>query len=210
MKMRSRFVELVADRHFVVHGRVFTLACSLLAVRCALDVSAADFLLLEKSGKGVQTAIDRAVAAGGGRVVLEAGTYPSATLYFRSAVELHLKKGAVLLGSPNWFDYDDVDDPRIGKVPERSKKAFLVAIGCENVAITGEGIVDGHAVRRRRQLHVPRARSPVRLKGRRTPWSRDADSSGRSAQPGFWVACQCHGESDCLSYVPSGRARAGR
>lgn len=25
---------------------------------------------------------------------------------------------------------------------------------------------------------------------------------------GLWVACQCHGESDCLSYVPSGRARA--
>lgn len=24
---------------------------------------------------------------------------------------------------------------------------------------------------------------------------------------GLWVACQCHGESDCLSYVPSGRAR---
>lgn len=25
---------------------------------------------------------------------------------------------------------------------------------------------------------------------------------------GLWVACQCHGESDCLSYVPSGKARA--
>ena len=107
---------------------------------------ATDFKPAEKSGKGIQAAIDAAAKSGGGRVVLEAGTYPCATLYFKSNVELHLKQGAVLLGSDRWSDYDDVDDPRIGKVPERSKKAFLAAIGCENVAITGEGTVDGQGV----------------------------------------------------------------
>ena len=113
----------------------------------AATALAADFRPATQDGKGVQGAIDRAAAAGGGRVVLAPGVYPSATLYLTSGVELHLEKGAVLRGSALWSDYDDVDDPRIGKVPERSKKAFLALIGCTNVAITGAGTVDGQGVR---------------------------------------------------------------
>ena len=112
----------------------------------ALMTFGADVYPVDKNGRGIQSAIDAVARSGGGRVVLEAGVYPSATLYFRSGVELHLKKDAVLRGSSLWSDYDDVDDPRIGKVPERSKKAFLVAIGCSDVAITGEGSVDGQGV----------------------------------------------------------------
>lgn len=115
-------------------------------VLCAIVGAAEDFQVRSKSGAAVQSAIDLAGASGGGRVVLTEGVYPSTTLYFRSGVELHLEKGAVLLGSPRWSDYDDVDDPKIGKVPERSKKAFIAAIGCENVAITGEGTIDGQGV----------------------------------------------------------------
>ena len=117
-----------------------------LAASCAFVAQAKDFPVREKSGAAVQSAIDLAGASGGGRVVLTEGVYPSATLYLRSGVELHLEKGAVLLGSSKWSDYDDVDDPRIGKVPERSKKAFIAAIGCRNVAITGAGTIDGQGV----------------------------------------------------------------
>jgi len=123
-------------------NRVFMIA----GIVAALSAGAADFMPETKDGKGVQAAIDRAAASGGGRVVLKAGVYPSATLYLKSGVELHLGKDAVLQGSALWSDYDDVDDPRIGKVPERSKKAFLVAIGCTDIAITGEGTVDGQGV----------------------------------------------------------------
>lgn len=120
---------------------IFAVVLGLVLMTLGADVYPAD-----KNGRGIQSAIDAAARSGGGRVVLEAGVYPSATLYFRSGVELHLKKGAILRGSSLWSDYDDVDDPRIGKVPERSKKAFLVAIGCLDVAITGEGSVDGQGV----------------------------------------------------------------
>ena len=111
-----------------------------------LSLGAADFLPAGMTGRDVQEAIDRAAKAGGGRVVLESGLYPSSTVYLRSNVELHLKKGAVLQGSADWRDYDDVDDPRLGKTPERSKKAFIACIDGENVAITGEGTVDGRGV----------------------------------------------------------------
>lgn len=111
-----------------------------------LALVVATFIPAAHTGEAVQEAIDRAAAAGGGRVVLERTTYPSGTLYFRSNVELHIPEGAVLLGGAKPEDYDDVDDPRIGKRPEKSTKVFLAAIACTNIAITGGGVIDGQGV----------------------------------------------------------------
>lgn len=92
----------------------------------------------------LQGAIDAKSAAGGGRVTIEAGEHRFVgTLYLRNDVELHLEKGATLVGSDDWRSYDDVDDGAIGKRPENSRKVFIVAHGCRNVAITGEGVIDG-------------------------------------------------------------------
>lgn len=92
----------------------------------------------------LQKAIDERSAAGGGRVILPAGEHRFlGTLYLKSHVELCLEKGATLIGSGDWRDYDDVDDRDIGKRPENSRKVFVVAHGCTNIAITGEGVIDG-------------------------------------------------------------------
>ena len=100
-----------------------------------------------RTGAAIQEAIDSANAAGGGRVVLERGVYESGTLYLKSHVELHVPEGTVLLGGARPEDYDDVDDPRVTKAPEKSKKAFLVCIGEEDVSVTGGGVIDGQGVR---------------------------------------------------------------
>ena len=105
--------------------------------------AAREVVVVEKTGAAIQRAIDDVAADGGGRVTLTNGVYASATLYLKSGVDLHLAKDAVLQGSAKPDDYDDVDDPRIKKAPERSKKAFLVCLGAENVSITGEGTIDG-------------------------------------------------------------------
>jgi len=94
----------------------------------------------------LQQQIDAASNAGGGRVVLRSGVHESGTLYLKSNVELHLEEGAVLRGPADPDAYDDVDDPRIGRVPERSRKAFIVCMDAENVAITGKGTIDGQGV----------------------------------------------------------------
>ena len=73
-----------------------------------------------KTGAEIQKAIDKAASAGGGVVRLERGVYPSGTLYLRSNVELNIPAGATILGGAKLDDYDDVDDPRLGKTPERS------------------------------------------------------------------------------------------
>lgn len=107
----------------------------------------ADFVPAARDGAAVQSAIDRASAAGGGRVVLADGVYESATLYLRSNVELHVAEGAVLRGDGRAEAYDDIAHPLLGnKRPEKSAKAFLVGLGCTNVSVTGRGVVDGNAL----------------------------------------------------------------
>ena len=96
-----------------------------------------------QTGSAIQKAIDAASAAGGGVVRLEPAIYPSGTLYLKSNVELHFEEGAVLLGYDRPERYDDVDDPRIRKAPEKSKKVFIACLFQDNVAITGNGVIDG-------------------------------------------------------------------
>ena len=114
-------------------------ACAAIAVLASvarLFAVAADFVPPAHDGRGIQAAIDAAAAAGGGRVALEPSTYPSGTLYLKSNVELHLPEGATILGYDAPDRYDDVDDPRIGKLPEKSKKVFIAAFDATNVSIT--------------------------------------------------------------------------
>lgn len=99
-------------------------ACLAVAVGgCRTTGSVADFVPDGRTGDAIQRAIDAANAAGGGRVTLERGIYESGTIYLKSHVELHIPEGAVLRGAARPEDYDDVDDPRITKAPEKSKKA---------------------------------------------------------------------------------------
>ncbi len=98
---------------------------------------AIDFPVEGKTGKAIQCAIDAAAAAGGGRVVVAPGEYPSGTLTLKSNVELHLEKGAVVVGSTNRADYSGVPvkAARLGT-------ALICAWNAENISITGEGAFD--------------------------------------------------------------------
>ena len=119
------------------------------ALTCAAFTAfAADFVPEEKSGAAIQKSIDAAFAAGGGRVALEKGAvYNSGTLYLKSRVELNVPEGTVILGGGSPDDYDDVDDPRIGRKPERSTKVFIACLDGEDVSITGKGTIDGQGVK---------------------------------------------------------------
>jgi hypothetical protein len=120
------------------------LALSALLCTFAFYLAARDFPVA--AGEGIQPAIDAACADGGGRVVVREGVHPSGTLYLKSKVELHLEKGAVILGGSKPEDYDDINDPRVGVAPERSYKVFISCTDAEDVAITGEGVIDGVGV----------------------------------------------------------------
>jgi len=83
----------------------------------------------------LQNAIDTCNAAGGGTVVLPPGVYVSGTIRLLSHVRLHLEAGAVLKGSP--------DVSRYGMLGEDWGVGLVFAHLADNVAITGDGTIDG-------------------------------------------------------------------
>ncbi len=91
-----------------------------------------------KDTAAIQKAIDACAANGGGVVRLNAGTYLSAPIVLKSNITLELEKGATLLGSPDHADYPDITEFRLPGV-----QALVSATNAENVAITGDGTIDG-------------------------------------------------------------------
>lgn len=95
--------------------------------------------------KAIQAAVDACAAVGGGRVVVPAGTFISGSIFLKSNVEFHLLPGAVLLGSPDLADFALLDVEGLGyHVQGWLYAALLTACKCENVSVTGAGIVDGN------------------------------------------------------------------
>lgn len=88
-------------------------------------------------------AIKAVSSKGGGHVIVPAGLWLTGPVELRSAVDLHLEKGAVLLFS---------DDPSLYKVIDTNFEGLdtrrcispLYAAGCHDISITGNGIVEGN------------------------------------------------------------------
>ncbi len=92
-----------------------------------------------KDTAAIQSAIDACAAKGGGTVLLTAGTYLSAPVVLKSNITLQLDKGATLLGSPDHADY-----PAKTEFRTPGLQSLVSATNAENVAITGEGTIDGN------------------------------------------------------------------
>ncbi|MGB0064952.1 MAG: glycoside hydrolase family 28 protein [Terracidiphilus sp.] len=92
-----------------------------------------------KDTAAIQSAIDACAAKGGGTVLLTAGTYLSAPVVLKSNITLQLDKGATLLGSPDHADY-----PAKTEFRTPGLQSLVSATNAENVAIAGEGTIDGN------------------------------------------------------------------
>jgi parallel beta-helix repeat protein len=93
----------------------------------------------------LQAAVDWCAAQGGGTIVVPAGTYLIGTVCLRSNLTLYLAPDATLLGSRDLCDYST--DTQSGflfnsRVPLWDK-CLIYAQGARNVAITGQGTVNG-------------------------------------------------------------------
>ncbi|MBD5785404.1 glycoside hydrolase family 28 protein [Cellulosimicrobium terreum] len=90
----------------------------------------------------IQDSIDAAASAGGGRVLIPAGTWRTGALRLRSHVELHLESGARLAFVEDRDLYPVVDARWEGAL-SRIYSPCLYAHGETDVAITGFGTIDG-------------------------------------------------------------------
>lgn len=96
--------------------------------------------------KNLQTAIDRVSESGGGKLIFPEGTFLTGSLQLKSNVHLYFKSGAVLLGSTNPYHYTELKmlgRPVSEKKDDNSQMALLVAYKAENIAVEGEGKIDG-------------------------------------------------------------------
>jgi polygalacturonase len=88
-------------------------------------------------------AIDACHAAGGGRVVIPSGVYLTGAIHLKSHVNLHLLKGAVLRFSTDPRKYLPLVYTRWEGVECMNYSALIYAFEQENIAVTGDGILDG-------------------------------------------------------------------
>ena len=97
----------------------------------------------------VQKAIDECSAVGGGRVIVEGGTYVIGTIHLKSGVDLHVEANAVLMGSSDWQDWKDQPDAKHIDTyfcPRHRSAALIFADEVDNIAITGRGTIHGNGM----------------------------------------------------------------
>ncbi|MBN2214334.1 MAG: glycoside hydrolase family 28 protein [Bacteroidales bacterium] len=121
-------------------------------------------------------AIQTCHANGGGRVIVPPGIWLTGPIRFMSSVNLHLEKGALIVFSRDHKDYPVIRNP--------VNKSYIVSppiygFGLENIAITGEGILDGSGETWR----------PVKkMKTTETQWKKLVESGGAVSSDGkmYW------------------------
>lgn len=86
--------------------------------------------------KVLQDAIDRQAAKGGGQVYVPAGMWLTSPISLKSGIDLHLAKNAVIVLTPDRTKH---------MKPGATKPMHGISVmGCKNVSITGEGIINGN------------------------------------------------------------------
>jgi polygalacturonase len=92
--------------------------------------------------ESIQQAIDAAAAAGGGTVTFGTGIYRTGSIYLKSNVRLDIPKGTILQASQDIADYPRIDT-RVAGMEMVWPSALINAIDQQNVALSGEGTIDG-------------------------------------------------------------------
>jgi polygalacturonase len=90
----------------------------------------------------IAAAIAACVNAGGGRVIVPRGVFLTGPIELKSRVELHLERGALLLFSPKFEHYPLTRTSYEGLASVKATSPIW-ARGAEDIAITGEGVIDG-------------------------------------------------------------------
>ncbi|MCD8261373.1 MAG: hypothetical protein LUD15_07690 [Bacteroides sp.] len=151
---RSRNV-ILQEQQAVVDTEPFCQQCRKVEEQIArTDFPDVDFNLKRygiRKEKNITRALRQAISdchrAGGGRVVIPEGIYYTAPIHLLSHVNLHLLKGAELRFSTDPADYLPVVISRWEGIDCQTLSPLIYAYGQKNIAVTGEGVLDGQASR---------------------------------------------------------------
>ena len=96
----------------------------------------------------INKAIDAAAAAGGGTVLVPAGTYLSGSIHLKSNIHLLIDAGATILGAPQNLNAYDETEPFPGIAYQDGGHCYfhnslIWGENLTNVSITGNGTING-------------------------------------------------------------------
>jgi polygalacturonase len=113
-----------------------------------------DFIVTKYGARGdgkvdcsdaIRKAIDECNRAGGGRVVIPDGEFSTGAIHLKSNVNLYVSKGATIKFDPDPKKYLPVVFTRWEGMELMNYSPFIYAFEQKNIAITGEGVLDGNA-----------------------------------------------------------------
>lgn len=94
--------------------------------------------------EAIAKAIETCHKAGGGRVVIPAGEWLTGAIHFKSNVNLHLAENAIVRFTDNPQDYLPAVMTSWEGMECYNYSPLVYALECENIAITGKGMLKPH------------------------------------------------------------------
>jgi unsaturated rhamnogalacturonyl hydrolase len=150
--------------------------------------------------EAIRQAIDACHQAGGGRVVVPAGSFLTGAVHLKSGVNLHVAEGATLKFIPDPKKYLPVVRTRYEGVECMNYSPLIYAYGQENIAVTGKGTLDGSANRENwwrmssdeRKPDAPQSKPELLAHGERgTPVEERIFGEGHLLRPAFVQPYNC-------------------
>jgi polygalacturonase len=92
--------------------------------------------------EAINNAIGHVAENGGGRVIVPAGIWLTGPVVLQSNINLHTEQGSLILFSSDFDHYSLIETSFEGLVTYRNESP-ISALGAENIAITGKGVIDG-------------------------------------------------------------------
>ena len=131
-------------------------------------------------------AIDALTAKGGGRLVVPQGVWLTGPIVLKSNVNLHLLKGAIIQFAADETLYPVISTSFEG-LDTRRCQSPISAVGQTNIAITGEGVIDGNG-----QYWRPLKKSKVTD----AHWKRVVGSGGVESKKSYWVPNEAYARAE--------------
>ncbi|MBP3511390.1 MAG: glycoside hydrolase family 28 protein [Prevotella sp.] len=141
-------------------------------------------------------AVDALSAKGGGRLVVPRGVWHTGPIVLKSNINLHLEKGAVILFAADETLYPLIKTSFEG-LDTRRCQSPLSANGAENIAITGQGVIDGNG-----QYWRPLKKAKVT----EAQWKTFTESGGVLKNKNLWFPSEGYAKGDAIAdmNVPQG------
>ncbi|MBQ0090203.1 MAG: glycoside hydrolase family 28 protein [Prevotellaceae bacterium] len=141
MKRTVKFLITIAIVCIAIPS--YSLRLSAHSPKRSIDITAtgAKEGLERDNAAAIQKAIDKVSKAGGGTVIVPAGDFLSGPVELKSGVELHLERGARIVGIADVNAYKDAHPVVNGKMHHQC--ALIYADSQEDISVTGLGTIDG-------------------------------------------------------------------